>query len=86
MSKTLGSPGYGGLSDSYEILEMLSKYEQNKENPDSDYLKMYTGMLENMNAMFTNICANKDKVMRTKAEGSLGAQDKEYILEKCKSM
>jgi hypothetical protein len=86
MSKLLGTPGYGGLSDSYEILEMLSKHEQDKENPDSDYLKMYTGMLENMNAMFINICANKDKVMRTKAEGSLGAQDKEYILEKCKSM
>jgi hypothetical protein len=83
MVKSVGKPGYGGLSDVFEITEMLQKHEQNKEIPNPNYIKQYDRMSKTLDLMVQQICAQKDKVMNTKAKDAQDAAAMDFFIQKC---
>jgi hypothetical protein len=83
MVKSVGKPGYGGLSDVFEITEMLEKHEQNKEKPDPNYIKQFARMSKTLDLMLKQVCAQKDKVINTKAKDAQDAAAIDFFIEKC---
>lgn len=85
MIKSMGRPGYGSLSDVFEIVEMLEKHEQDRERPDASNIELYSGMSKSLNLMLDKICAQKEKVIQTKSKTAQDAEVRDFIIEKCKS-
>jgi hypothetical protein len=83
MSKFLGQPGRGGMADMYTMLEMLEKHEQSKEKPDKSFLKIYSNLINNLNAMIAKLCSDKEKYLQNSSQNPQDKETVSFILAKC---